>query len=165
MTCVSLRPAQESDIAFIMDCERGPGYAPLVGRWPADQHRTTMAEPDFHYLIGSDESGTARGFAIVRENFLGFPNCYLKRIAVRDTGAGFGKPFTAALCDWVFTQTKTHRFWLEVVEANTRAIHVYHAQGFVDEGRVREAFVDPDGSRGSYLLMSILKPEWQARRA
>ena len=44
---------------------------------------------------------------ILRDRCLGFPNLYLKRIAVHDADEGFEKPFLAAVMDWVFTQTDT----------------------------------------------------------
>src|ERR1041385_1719327 len=160
---IELTRAKERDIPFIMACERRPGYHGLVGCWPEEQHTATMHDGDFTYLLGvADRS--PRGFVILRDRFLGFPNLYLKRIAVHGAGMGFGKPFLAAVMKWVFNRTDTHRFWLEVVETNTRAAHVYRSLGWTQEGKVREAFVEPDGTRGSYLQMSILRPEWEARR-
>ncbi len=163
MVPIELIRASGRDIPFIMACERRPDYERLVGRWPEGQHAATMADADFHYLIGVDAERSPKGFVILRDRFLGFPNLYLKRIAVHDAGRGFGTSLLAAVMDWVFMRTETHRFWLEVVETNTRAAHVYRSLGWIEEGRAREAFVEPDGTRGSYLQMSILRPEWLAR--
>jgi RimJ/RimL family protein N-acetyltransferase len=162
---ITLRRAEPSDIAFIMGCERRPGYDDLVGRWPEAQHRETMAHPNWLYLLGAREGQAPGGFVLLRdmaEVEKNHGNLYLKRIAVHDAGAGFGRPFLAAAIDWVFANTPTHRFWLEVVEDNARAAHVYRSLGFVEEGRVREAFRHGTG-RGSYIQMSLLKPEWMAR--
>lgn len=161
---IELIRASLADIPFIMACERRPGYERLVGRWPEKQHAATLRDPEFTYLLGLDAACNPKGFVILRNRFLDFPNLYLKRIAVHDADNGFGKPFLASVTDWVFGKTDTHRFWLEVVETNTRAAHVYRSLGWVKEGKVREAFVEPDGTRGSYFQMSILRPEWQARR-
>jgi len=163
MLPITLARATARDISFIMACERRPGYERLVGRWPEEQHATTMVGTDFIYLIGTAGSEPG-GFVILHDRFLGFPNLYLKRIAVHDADRGFGSALLDAVTDWVFGNTETHRFWLEVVEANARAAHVYRALGWREEGRAREAFVEPDGSRGSYIQMSLLRPEWQARR-
>jgi diamine N-acetyltransferase len=162
MPSITLARATPRDIAFIMECERRPGYERLVGRWPEEQHASAMAEADFIYLIGSAD-GEPGGFVILRDRFLGFPNLYLKRIAVHEADAGFGRALLATVADWVFSNTEIHRFWLEVIESNARAAHVYRALGWCEEGRVREAFVEPDGTRGSYIQMSLLRPEWQAR--
>ena len=82
---------------------------------------------------------------------------------MHDAGNGFGRPFLAAVTDWVFANTDAHRFWLEVIDNNPRALHVYDSLGWQTEGRVREAFAYPDGSRGSCIQMSLLRPEWQQR--
>ncbi len=116
-----------------------------------------MADKEFRYLVASDTSGSL-GFAILHETWLRPQNLYLKRIAVHDAGKGHGKRVLAALTDFVFAQTPTHRFWLEVVEANPRARHVYRSLGWTEEGIVREGFEDK-GARGSFVQMSILKSE------
>ena len=156
---VALRLADASDIAFIMACERRPEYERFVGRWAEEKHRAVMADTEFRYLIASDASGSL-GFAILHETWLRPQNLYLKRIAVHDAGQGHGRRVLAALTDWVFAETVTHRFWLEVVEANPRARHVYRSLGWTEEGIVREAFED-GGVRGSFVQMSILKSEWR----
>ena len=160
---IALRPAEPSDIAFIMECERQPGYEHFVGRWPEEKHARWMADPEFTYLIGRDTDGDL-GFVILHETWLRPENLYLKRIAVHDTENGNGKWLLTALHDWVFANTNTHRFWLEVVEHNLRARHVYKSMGWTEEGRVREAYFDDrTGKRGLFVQMSILKPEWLGR--
>jgi RimJ/RimL family protein N-acetyltransferase len=155
---VALRPAAPSDIAFIMACERRPGYERFVGRWPEDQHRSRMTDPELRYLVACDESGPL-GFAILHQTWMRPRNTYLKRIAVHDAQKGHGKRVLAALTDWVFSDTDTHRFWLEVIEDNPRARHVYRAMGWTEEGVVREAYEDR-GGHGSFVQMSILRTEW-----
>ena len=158
---MNLRGAEPNDIPFIMACERRPGYAPYVGNWTEEKHRAGMANAAYRYLIGGDETA-ARGFALLIDDTLRPENLYLKRIAVYDADKGHGRAIMAALNDWVFNNTDTHRFWLEVVDTNLRAIHLYKSLGFAVEGLVREAYV-VDGVRGSFALMSILRPEWLGR--
>jgi catechol 2,3-dioxygenase-like lactoylglutathione lyase family enzyme/ribosomal protein S18 acetylase RimI-like enzyme len=158
---VALRPADTSDIPFIMACERRPEYEHFVGRWPEEKHRTVMADKEFRYLVAGDASGPL-GFAILHETWLRPRNLYLKRVAVHDAGQGHGKRVLTALTDWVFANTDTHRFWLEVIEANLRARHVYRSLGWAEEGIVREGFED-NGARGSFVQMSILKGEWRGQ--
>jgi diamine N-acetyltransferase len=160
---IVLRDANPEDIPFIMACERRPGYEPFVGQWAAEKHHTTLADASFRYFIGSDEEA-ARGFAILRDDPLRTQNLYLKRIAVHDADKGHGRALLTALHEWIFTKTDTHRFWLEVVEDNRRGRHLYEQLGFVAEGVVREAYAKPDGTRGSFVQMSLLKPDWLGRR-
>ncbi len=81
---------------------------------------------------------------------------------MHDADKGHGKRALAALTDWVFAETDTARFWLEVVEDNPRARHVYRSLGWDEEGIVRDAYFDDrTGKRGSFVQMSILKTEWK----
>ena len=129
--------------------------------WPEEKHRAVMADKDFRYLIADEEGGPV-GFAILHSTWLRPQNLYLKRIAVHDAEKGAGKRILAALHEWVFTTTDTERFWLEVVEHNRRAQHVYRSTGWIEEGIVRDAyFDDARGARGSFVQMSILKSDWQ----
>lgn len=154
---MELRPATAADIPFVMACERRPGYDRFVGRWPEEKHAQRMADPEFRYLIADDV-----GFAILHETWMRPENLYLKRIAVHDAGKGHGKRLLAALTDWVFANTGAHRFWLEVVESNPRARHLYRALGWTEEGLAREAyFDDATAGRGSFAQMSILRHEWR----
>ncbi len=160
---ISLTRGTLDDIPLVMSAERQAGYEWSVGRWTEAQHRAALAAPDCIYLIGARDGETPQGFAILRELDHAYGNVCLKRIAVLDAGRGFGQEFLQAVMDWVFTQTQTHRFWLDVIEQNVRARHVYAKLGFVEEGRKREGHVLPDGSRTSYRLLSILRPEWHSR--
>jgi RimJ/RimL family protein N-acetyltransferase len=85
----------------------------------------------------------------------------LRRVAVARPDKGFGSRFLAGVIDWTFRTTAAHRLWLNVVDDNDRASHVYHVLGFMEEGRKREAFLKPDGRRRDMLMMSMLRREWQ----
>jgi len=160
---IVLRAANLDDIPFIMACERRPGYDAFVGHWPEEKHRTAMADADFRYFLGC-EGDEPRGFAILHQHWLHPQNLYLKRIAVHDADRGYGRAFLSALHDWIFANTDTHRFWLEVAQNNTRGRHLYESLGFVTEGVIRDAWSAPDGTRNSGIQMSLLKPDWLERR-
>lgn len=160
---ITLTRATIFDIPLVMATERQPGYEPFVGQWSEAQHREVLDDPHSIYLLGAQDGGAVRGFAMLRDLNEPNDNIYLKRVAVMEAGRGFGQLFLAAVVDWVFGETKAHRFWLEVVEDNMRARHVYAKLGFADEGRERETYWRGDGTRGSHRLMSILRPEWHSR--
>jgi RimJ/RimL family protein N-acetyltransferase len=157
---VTIRPATVADIPFVMATERGPGFDLLVGRSEEAQHRLEIAGPGSAYLIG-ERDGTPNGFAILRGLDDAFGNVYLKRIAVREPGTGFGHCFLRAVIAWSFARPKTHRFWLDVFLHNERARHVYRKAGLREDGVLREAYMMPDGTRHSQALMSILRAEWE----
>ncbi|QCI68731.1 GNAT family N-acetyltransferase [Phreatobacter stygius] len=159
---VSLRRAAPDDLDFIMAAERQPAFERQVGRWSAERHQAAMASADFAYLIGMGPGGLPAGFAILRDLNNASDNIGLQRIVSAAAGQGFGKPFLTAVIDWVFAETRCHRFLLEVFTDNPRARHVYRSLGFVEEGLLREAVKRADGARADQMLMSLLRREWRA---
>lgn len=151
---VALRRATTADIAFIMTTERRPGYDKLVGRFDESVHRANLADDNWLYFIGQGDAGAAQGFAILQDRNKPDGNEFLRRIAVTNAGAGFGRSFLAAIVDWVFTQTQAQRFYLHVRNANSRACHVYTSLGFVSEGP--ESDEEPDST-----TMALLKSRWR----
>lgn len=161
---IVLRVANSDDIPFITACERRPGYNAFIGGWPEEKHRIAMADASFRYFLGCEDA-EPRGFAILHQHWLHPQNLYLKRIAMHDTDRGYGRAFMTVLHDWIFANTDTYRFWLEVIETNARGRHLYESLGFVTEGVIRDGWPAPDGGRISCLQMSLLKPDWLKRRA
>jgi RimJ/RimL family protein N-acetyltransferase len=78
-------------------------------------------------------------------------------------GRGYGTEATALMVEHAFARLGLHRVALHVFEFNTRAIRAYEKCGFAEEGRAREA-VFRDGRYWAEIQMSILAPEWEARR-
>lgn len=161
---MTLRIATADDLEAIMAIERRPGFEQFVGRSSADFHARAMEDPDYAYLVGLLEDGTVGGFGILRDLTNAQGNTLLKRLAVGSPGRGIGKTLLAEIMDWVFENTRTHRFWLDHIISNDRARHVYEECGFTREGTFREAYVMPDGTRTDLAVMSILRPEWEARK-
>ncbi len=78
-------------------------------------------------------------------------------------GRGLGGEAISLLMDYVFENTDVFRVGLEVFAFNPRAQHVYEKAGFVTEGRKRAVLVF-DGQRIDDIAMSLLRPDWEARR-
>ena len=159
---VTIRRAVPGDLDFIMATERGPGFERFLGQWVAGAHRAEMANEGSAYLIG-ERNGEANGFAMFQALDEPFGNVHLRRVAVREPGTGFGRPFVCAVVGFAFTLPNTHRLFLNVLAHNERARHVYREAGFTEEGLQREAHLLPDGTRCAVALMSILRPEWERR--
>jgi RimJ/RimL family protein N-acetyltransferase len=75
---------------------------------------------------------------------------------------GYGTEATGLLIKHGFDTLNLHRISLRVFENNRRAIKCYEKLGFVVEGRLRHAMYR-EGRYLDEILMSILRPEWQAR--
>ncbi len=157
---VRVRKAQVRDLPFIMQTERLPGYDWFVGRWDEMRHREAMADVNNAYLIGEDEAGASIGFAILRQLDDPDLNIYLQRVAVAAPGRGLGRDFLRRITDWAFAETSAFRFWLLMKDGNARADHVYRSLGFIEEGRLRQTQIAPDGTRLDALVFSLLRPEW-----
>ncbi len=87
------------------------------------------------------------------------------RIALGPQGRnrGLGSEATRLIVDHVFANLEIHRLGLDVFAFNPRAAHVYERVGFVVEG-VQRAALYWEGEYHDSILMSILRPEWEARR-
>jgi diamine N-acetyltransferase len=59
-----------------------------------------------------------------------------------------------------FDELGAHRLWLDVKPFNDRARALYRSEGFVEEGVLRGALLEPDGTFQDLVVMSLLRPEW-----
>jgi len=76
---------------------------------------------------------------------------------------GYGTEAMSLLLQHGFETLNLHRILLRVYVSNPRAIRSYEKAGFTHEGRLREA-VYQHGRYGDVLMMSVLRPEWDAKR-
>jgi ribosomal protein S18 acetylase RimI-like enzyme len=160
---IVLRVATPADVDFVVATERLPGYERLTAQWSAAEHAAALARADTCYLVASRPAGPLEGFAILQPLNDVHEGAKLKRIAVTQPGSGFGRPFLAALLDWVFTATDAERLWLDVFTHNERARHAYRTAGFTEDGLLRQAYRMADGSRADRVIMSVLRREWPAK--
>jgi RimJ/RimL family protein N-acetyltransferase len=160
---MEVQAATKSDIPAIMRIERVEGYATLVGRWDAEQHAAEIESPSSRYFLARDGIEVV-GFAILQSVGSANQCILLRRIAARNAGRGVGSRFLRSILQICFDELAAHRVELFVFVDNERAYRAYLKTGFVEEGVVRDLHRDADGSFRSMRLMSILRPEWAARR-
>ena len=77
---------------------------------------------------------------------------------------GYGRETVALLLRIAFHYHNLRRVTLHVHARNERAIRVYRACGFVEEGRMR-AHVWSNGAYDDLVVMGILRAEWQEQTA
>jgi RimJ/RimL family protein N-acetyltransferase len=157
-----LRPAVPADLTQIVALERLPESRRYVGQWPEDQHARALAGSNARYYVHEDAHGQIQAYIIL----LGFEEgpfaIEFKRFVVAQTGRGLGRRLLAEILRLVFDEIGAHRFYLDVVEDNSRARHLYKSFGFIEEGVMREA-TQRDGKWLSLVLMSLLDHEYRAR--
>jgi RimJ/RimL family protein N-acetyltransferase len=76
-------------------------------------------------------------------------------------GKGLSAKIYSWLLDYLFLQLNMHMVYLEVLESNERAIHVYERLGFRVDGRLRQR-IFRNGTYEDSILMSLLRSEYEA---
>ncbi len=164
-----LRPTMLSDLDDVAAIENDPRNRPFITPWDRTQHEGAVRFPDFRHFIVEVGPGVERaGFVILQGCRNPHRSVELKRIVLQPKGQGLGRLCVRQLKLMAFRDLHAHRFWLDVKSLNTRAQHLYQAEGFVEEGRLRESVrVSSDQADGydSLIVMSLLDREYQARVA
>jgi diamine N-acetyltransferase len=164
-----LRPTMLSDLDDVIAIETDPRNLPFITPWDRTQHEAAVRIPDFRHFIVEAGAGFERaGFVILQGCRNPHRSVELKRIVLQPKGRGLGRQCVRQLKRMAFRDLHAHRFWLDVKSLNARAQHLYQAEGFVEEGRLRESVrVSSDLADGydSLIVMSLLDREYQARVA
>lgn len=169
---VFLRPVEPDDIELIHRWHQDIALRRLDGDPPrslaARQKRFDDARPDdgnalFRFMICLLDDGRAIGrvdlFEIDRLNgsaALGI------EIGERELwGKGYGTDAVDALLDFAFGELRLERVWLGTAANNPRAQRSYAKSGFVEEARLRNAYVERGGMIDE-IRMAILRDEWRS---
>jgi RimJ/RimL family protein N-acetyltransferase len=166
---VHLRPTLLSDLDFVISVETDSRNVPFITPWERPQHEGAVRFPDFrHFVVEVGAAYEPAGFVILQGCRNPHRSVELKRMVLQPKGQGHGRACVRLLKQMAFRDLRAHRFWLDVKSLNTRALHLYESEGFVEEGRLRESVrVAADGADGydSLVVMSMLDREYQARVA
>lgn len=157
--------ATAADVPAMRRIESDPRYDGLVGRWPEERHLEEMALPSSLYYVLRDAHGEVAGFALLRGLTDSDRKAHLKRIAVREAGAGLGSILLQGVLDRLYRETDINRVDLDVFLGNDRARRAYEKAGFQLEGVMRDYHRNADGSFSSMWLMSVLRKDWETRRS
>ena len=162
---VRLRPTMLSDLDFVQSVENDPANRPFITPWERMQHDAAIRFPDFrHFIIEGGQGLEAAGFLILIGCKSRNQSLELKRMVVQSKGAGFGRAALRVAKKVAFDDLGAHRLWLDVKLNNARARALYDSEGFVVEGTLRESVRTAAGFE-SLVVMSMLRPEFDARRA
>jgi RimJ/RimL family protein N-acetyltransferase len=148
-------------------------HDPDVMRWMNDGHGSTLAQT--RQLLEGRERNSFRdvlfGVEVIADSVL------IGIVRLRDAepelgcaeldlylgeksywGQGYATETMRAMCRYGFDKMRLHRIFLSVVTENHAACNVYKKVGFVEEGRVREAF-RRDGTWYDMFIMGLLDGE------
>jgi diamine N-acetyltransferase len=153
-----LRPTREADLDYVVAAEGAPDASVYLAPSPREEHAGFIADPAQRHLI-AEAGGDRVGFALLRLHAADRA-VELRRLAVTEPGQGHGRALLRQVKTTAFEELGAHRLWLDVKPYNDRARALYRSEGFVEEGVLRDALREPDGSFQDLVVMSILRPEW-----
>jgi ribosomal protein S18 acetylase RimI-like enzyme len=153
-----LRATRDEDLEYVVAAEAAPDAAPFLAPSPREEHAGFLTDPAQRHLI-AEAGGERVGFALLRLHPVDRA-VELRRLAVTAPGHGHGRAILRQVKAAAFEGHGAHRLWLDVKPFNDRARALYRSEGFVEEGVLRDAVREPDGSFTSLVVMSLLRPEW-----
>ena len=158
---VRLRSTRDNDLERVLALEADPDNAPFILRWTRAAHLAAISDPDrAHLMVEEKESGEAVGYLILAAIRSPHRSIEFVRITIDRKGEGYGRECLRAVKRLAFDSMGAHRLWLDVMEHNARAKTLYLAEGFVEEGTLRES-VELDGRRVSLTVLSMLEAEYR----
>ena len=155
---IRLRYSVPEDLEFILASEGDAAHTPYIGSWTRAQHCRAIQQGDYNHFIIQNGDDLV-GYAILKGMDSADKCIELYRIVVNEKGRGFGRAAIALIQQLCFGERGAHRLFLDVVEDNARAIHLYTAMGFKHEGTLRECMKYPEGYK-SLHLMGMLETEY-----
>ena len=153
-----LRIATAADIPTIVALERAPAASAFVGQWSEERHRATLGGRDARYYV-SEIGRDIDAYVILNGLTEDSGSIELKRIVVAAPGHGLGRRILTEIIRIAFRELRAHRLFLDVLDDNSRARHLYESLGFKYEGVMRDA-ARRDGVWFDVHLMSMLESEY-----
>ena len=165
---ISFRLVERQDLPEIAELRNDPST------WSHLTDPLPVTEKDQEAWLGSISLRAGRFWAIacdVHNPFIGLVRMDERDVQNRSVrigldvipmlrGQGHGTMIYKALFAYCFLELNVHRIWLEVLETNTRGVHLYEKLGFKREGVLRDA-VYRGGAYVGYVVMSILEQEYR----
>jgi RimJ/RimL family protein N-acetyltransferase len=136
---IELRRTREADLDFVTGAESAPENSPFVSFQPRAEHEAYLQDPDVaHFIIMANDTGKAAGYVIVAGLQRADRVIEIRRIVVTDKGRGIGFATLEAVKALAFGEFGGNRLWLDVLDTNARARHLYAKFGFKEFGTVME---------------------------
>ncbi len=165
-----IRSADEADLDFLTALRTSQHVQNNVGQfifvnqinqreWLAN---ISKSRADKFMIFEILQNGVFEKIGMIRLTSIDWQNrsvCVGGDILESKIGQGYGQAMYEIIFKLCFKIWDMNRVWLSVLEDNARAIKLYEKMGFVHEGRQRAA-IYKDGKHVDYLMMSILKTEF-----
>lgn len=124
-----------------------------------EEHFKLIGDPNIEHLLLKDKSNNLIGFVILAGVLNQNKSIEFRRIVIDKKGKGYGRRAIIEMKKYCFEELHCHRLWLDVLETNERARHLYLSEGFIEEGKLRDCILKGD-EYISLIIMSILADEY-----
>ena len=157
---IRIRRTTDEDIDFVCIAEKTQDNSLYVGTWTKEQHINAIKDNNVaHFIIESKQKNKSVGYIILNNIKNENRTIEFMRIVVTEKNKGYGQNAIKAIVEYVFTELKAHRLWLDVKEHNIRARTIYEKVGFKYEGLLRECIKTSNGYE-SLVIMSMLESDY-----
>ncbi|QJC50908.1 GNAT family N-acetyltransferase [Paenibacillus albicereus] len=154
-----IRKTDSEDLDYVLATEQHPESTDFVFLWSREKHLASISNQDHLHLIIENSDRRHIGYFILSGRTSPNSCIELIRMNMSAKGKGHGTKALRLLLDYLVHHLHVHRVWLDVMETNSRALHVYRSVGFKEEGILRECIKTRTGFE-SLIIMGILKSEW-----
>ncbi|WP_419026501.1 GNAT family N-acetyltransferase [Emergencia sp.] len=153
--------AGEEHLDTIIALESHPENRDYLWIGTYEEHAAEIDDPNHLLLIfKKKKDGVIVGYALIRLDFKS--NVFeLRRIAISEKAAGFGREAMAALLRFSFEEMETNRFWLDVYPDNLVGIKLYESLGMHRDGVLRQNYKAERGYLDQ-IIYSMLRSEYEA---
>ena len=143
---------------LVLDIEKA--NSDFIFIWTKERHIEAMnCGDEMHISVFSSADRKLVGY-ILLAGIGGEGNAMeFRRMAISDKGKGYGRTSVRFIKKYCFEVLKCHRLWLDAYTDNEKAIGLYHSEGFVQEGILRDCKKHGDNYR-SMVIMSMLEQEY-----
>jgi len=146
---------------MITDWERRPENAAFVTVWPAERHRESLTDSTIRHLV-IECDGDPVAYVILAGVTGSGPVIEFRRIVVASKGRGIGQATVGVVLDHAFGELNAREVWLDFVEHNARAAHIYGKQGFVVDPEA-DVWAEIGGRRERLVKMTMSRDRWADR--
>ncbi len=161
MEDIFLDKTKIEELDFIISLENDEENSKYILPDSKEEHFDLLSDNDKGHFTLKNQNGKILGFVIL--SGLKRDNVEFRRIVIGEKGQGFGRHTLRLVKKYCFEKLKCHRLWLDVLKNNDRARHLYLSEGFVEEGRLREA-VKINDNYEDLVIMSVLENEYFRER-
>lgn len=160
MALLSIHKTTVSDLDLIVSMENDQENALFILPNTRAEHLALLQDTDIAHLILRSPANHIIGFIILAGLENKNRSVEFRRIVIQEKGKGKGRMAIREIKKHCFEKLKAHRLWLDVLDTNKRARHLYQSEGFKEEGVLRDSLL-VNGSFKNLVVMSMLEDEYR----